>query len=629
MSRFRSNLIYINQLLRRLGFILLLFLMIKLLFYGFNKVLFPIESFGQVVKMFFSALRFDIAAIIYINALFILLSLFPTSLRQNPRYQGLQKFVFIFCNGIAVAFELIDIGFFKFTTRRTIGSDLTLFKNTAEMIPGFIKEYWFLLVLFIGLLFLLHFFYKKTKVSFAHQETSLRIQILIFIGSLILFGIGARGGVQLRPLMPITAIQYVDDNRLAPLISNTSLGLIFSSQQTFLEEQSYFPASTEQEIFNTFRHYHKGDNFDKKNIFIIVLESFGKEHISHFNPKNPTTPFLDSLIKQSFYLEQTYANADRSTKGIVSITSSIPSLMQAPLMFSAYQSNRVDGLAKLLGKKDYITTFFHGANPGSMEFERFSKLSGFQNYLDRIDFNNDQEYDGQWGIWDEPFFKYAAQEVSQYDKPFCALLFSLSSHHPYKTPDWFEQQYTEMPDLLRSVRYTDYALEQFFQMAQKKPWFDNTIFVITADHIGKSSEAIFQTSEGKYRVPLLLFDPNQQIKGMKKGLSQQIDIMPTVLDWIQYNEPFAAFGKSMLDTLDSNYSINLNNGIYQILDDQHLLLYDGKEVLGLYDYHSDPFLKEDISKSNGLVQKRLEDQLKAILQTHHRGMIRNELYRLD
>lgn len=605
---------------------MVIFTVLKTLFYLLNTALFPLTSKGQLLELLFYALRFDLVAVLYINSLFILLSLLPISYRENAIYKKIQKGLFLISNGVFIISELIDLGFYQFSLRRTIGSDLGLFTNTARMIPGFLAEYWYLILVFILLMAILLWGYTKTSMYIRMSTISTKFQIGIFVLSLALFFVGLRGGLQLRPLMPISAVQYVKDIRLAPLVSNTSLHLIFSTQQELLEKKYYFSDTEQQAIFHTRRQYHQAKELDKKNVFIIVLESFGQEHIGHFNPSLKTTPFLDALYQQSFYPTQTYANGLRSTQGIVAITSSIPALMESPLMFSAYQSNRVDGLAKILAKEGYATSFFHGANPGSMAFERYAKLSGFQHYYDRIAFNNDEAYDGQWGIWDIPFFRYTAEQVSGYEQPFCALLFSLTSHHPYQTPAWFEEQYPDMEPILRSVRYTDEALRQFFEKAKEMPWYENTLFVITADHIGRSQDERYQTRNGRYKIPILIFDPSEQIKGPQQGLAQQLDIMPTLLDLLNYDQAFSAYGKSILDTSARSEAFQYNSDIYQLLDEEYLLLHDEQDCLGLYQHLQDPFLQNDLKDDSIAIRNRLERRLKAILQNHHKEMIENRLY---
>ena len=609
----------------RLGIVLLAFSFLRFLFYFFNANFFPAETTLSLIKTFVYAVRFDLAAIVYINALFILSSIIPLQQRKELGYKKVQKVIFLIFNAIAIVFETIDIGFFKFAFRRTIGSDLNLFKNTAEMLPSFLVEFWYFVAFFVLIILTINYLYNKTSRLKESAESFLLPQTIVFLSSIILFGIAARGGVQLRPLMSITAAEYVDDMRLIPLMTNTSLNLIFSSQQRFLEEKYYFSKDELNQIFSVEKHPKPNAAFQKKNVVIIVLESFGKEYINTFNSKAHYTPFLDSLIKQSYYCKQSYANGLRSTQGIVAITSGIPALMNDPLMFSAYQSNRIDGLAKLLQNEGYSTSFFHGANPGSMEFERFSKLTGFQKYYDKDDYG-DRDFDGQWGIWDEPFFQYSAQKLNEEKGPFLALLFSLTSHHPYNVPEAFESKYPNEKPIFRSVRYTDFALEKFFETAKTMPWYENSLFVILADHIGKSFQPEFKTKQGMFKIPILLFDPNGDLNGMVNQVAQQTDIMPTILDYLNYDKPFVAFGKSMLDTLSTHYAVMHSDNVYQILDDKYILLLGEKGVIGLYNHQDDTQLRNNLKVKLPAVRARLEKQLEAVIQTHNHKMINNELY---
>ncbi len=615
---------YFRQLGLRLGLILLLFSLVRLLFYYFNRSSFPLDGNDHLPGLMIAALRFDLAAIVYINSLFILLSLLPLPWRQKLWYQRLQLVIFLCTNGLALAFELIDVGFFRFAFRRTIGSDFSLFRNTAGMIPGFVAEYWYLPLFFIALIYGLYRWYWWTKVK-AGPFRWLPQTVIFLLGAGIA-GIAARGGLQLRPIMPITAAEYVDDMRLTALVNNTSLSLIFSSQQRLLKDPAYLSTAELSRTFNLLRQYPSPAGFEKKNVVIIVLESFGKEHVGYFNPKNAGyTPFLDSLMEQSWFTAQSYANGLRSTQGIVAISAGIPPLMNDPLMFSAYQSNRITGLADILAAEGYRTAFFHGANPGSMEFERFSRMAGFQEYHDRTEYANDADYDSQWGIWDQPFFQYTAKQLEQGQKPFFAMLFSLTSHHPYRVPSDFLKQYPDDPKLLRTIRYTDAALRDFFQTVSNYPWFEETLFVITADHIGQSSDRRFKTRLGKYQIPILFFDPMMPRRGQQAGMMQQIDIMPTVLDWLGYQSAFISFGESALDSLNRPLAYTSDGDLFQIADTTHLLVYDGQRPLGWYRHEDGLSLKKLSNEEERPKRDSLLQQLQAIIQVHHRNMIDNTL----
>lgn len=626
--KLRGELFFVKQLGLRFIGLLFVWMICRISFYTFNTDAFPINGIWNFLELLFFGLRFDLAALVYVNSLLALTYIIPFSFRKNTTYQKIQKWIFILINSIALIFEVGDMGYFRFAFRRAIGSDLNLIGETTNMAFQFFYDFWYLLIVYVLLVALLHFIYKKTTLPTPLTKFNFLIQTFIFpivVGLLI---IGIRGGIQLRPIMSLTAAQYVDDMRLMPLQSNTTLNLLFSVQQNFIKEKQYLSKEEEAKLFSFSKKPKPKPTggFKKENVFIIVLESFGKEHIGFFNDydKSPT-PFIDSLILESWYFENAYAAGTRSTQGIAAIAASVPTLMDNEFIFSPYQGNRLDGIAAHLGKKGYSSGFFHGSNPGSMEFERFSKLTGYQNFYDRTAYPNQDDYDGNWGIWDVPFFQFTAKEVDKYQEPFTTLLFSLTSHHPYYVEQFFEEKHPDEKPILRAVRYTDYALQQFFETAKKMDWYDNTLFIITADHIGKRAIKKYGTSAGMYQIPLIFYKPNSDLKGKNSQVIQQIDILPTVLDYLNFEEPFVAFGESAFDTLADKNAYMYSNQIYQILNDSLLLSFNQKETIGVYNYKKDVFLQEDLKDKNNPVNTLLENKLKAIIQAHHRAMINNQL----
>ncbi len=620
---------YFIQLLLRFFVALLAFSLCRFFFYFVNADFFPAISIPELGQLFFYALRFDTAALVYINAIFILSFLLPLPWRSKNWYKKIQLGIFMFCNSIALLFEMIDVGFYKFAFRRSNGSDLFMFQNTLDLTFTYLIDFWYVLLFFLFLLWLIYYLYQKVELSAPQYPSKLFPSIFVFLLGIGLAIVAARGGLQLRPVMPITAANYVSDMRLAPLVSNTSLGFIFSSQQRFLEERKDFSNEQLDDIIPIYRFPKPDTSMQKENVFIIALESFGKEYMSSFNEYKGFTPFLDSLLQESFYAQHTYANGLRSTQGIVAIASGIPSLMSDPLMFSAYQSNRVDGIAAVLKKEGYQSGFFHGANEGSMEFERFAKLTGFDHYYDRRHYNNDADYDGNWGIWDDPFFQYAAKQVNDYQQPFLGMLFSLTSHHPYAVEEWFEKKYPNMDKIERSVLYTDNALRHFFKTAATMPWFKNTLFVITADHVGLSTHDEYKTKVGKYKIPIFFFKADGSLKGSSNQLMQQMDILPSVLDYLNYPNTYTAFGQSVFDTRQTHYAYMHTGDIYQIIDEEYLLLFDGSTATNLYQYTTDPSLQKNILQDKPAIRKRMETQLKAAIQRYHDCMIHNRWVNTD
>ncbi len=617
---------FVYQLLLRLLAVLALFSCIRLIFFFHNLDAFPGLSFGQYLRYALIGLRFDWVAITYINAVFILASILPVAWRLRSFYRRLLWWLFLLFNGVAFLVELADIAWFPHAFRRSISSDFWMLEKSANLLPEYAAEYWYLAIVWLLLAASLLWVFKKTEVITKNLSQNYQYQWFIFVLAILFFVTSARGGWQLRPLMPITATEYVQDSRFNPLIANSSLGLIFSMQQRQLEAVDYLRRDELEKHFPLRYSITNKGSAPKKNVIVIVLESFGKAQIGYYQNagKASNTPFLDSLIGQCFQCTNSFANGLRSTQGIVALASGIPALMDDPLMFSAYQGNRIRGLGHLFNKLGYRTAFFHASNPGSMEFGRFARLAGFEYNFDRTHFPDQSLYDGNWGIWDVPFFNYFVESVDTFSKPFAAMLFSLSSHHPYRVESWFEEQWPATEPVSRSFRYTDEALRQLFSAAAKKEWFANTLWVITADHSGPMPGAKPLNRYQRYQIPILLYDPSQLIVGPQNCLLQQTDILPSILDYIGFEGSLKSFGRSVFDILQPpQYSYTYSEGLFQIMDGEYLLLFDGRKSIAMYQYSKDKKLKSNLLHKLTGERARLELAIKAAIQQHHRAMIQN------
>lgn len=383
-----------------------------------------------------------------------------------------------------------------------------------------------------------------------------------------------------------------------------------------------------EEIYSPVHAYNFENGMDKKNVVIIILESFSREFIGAFNKQleNGTykgyTPFLDSLIEHSLVFPNAFANGRKSIDAMPSIITSIPALV-LPYISSEYASNKVKGLPAILGEQGYSSAFFHGAPNGSMGFQSFAQLSGFDRYRGKTEYNNDADYDGIWGIWDEPFFQFYANEMSAMEEPFFTTIFSLSSHHPFKIPEQYEGAFPKgtMP-IHQCVGYTDNALRQFFKTASKQKWFKNTLFVITADHNTICHYDKYKNNAGAFAIPLIFFSPGSELKGADSSVAQQTDIMPTVLHHLKYSKPFIAFGNNLLAD-DNRFAINFWSENYQLITDSLAIHFDGKKFSGLFDFRTDPGLKNNILPDKK--DAKLEQFTKAVVQQFNNRMIEDRL----
>jgi phosphoglycerol transferase MdoB-like AlkP superfamily enzyme len=647
-SVFYQQTAFLRQILWRLSIPYGLWMCCRIGFYSANKNILPTPNLSE----FIWGIRFDTCSILYINALWIFLnfififfelgmkewkesrnqtSLIPSIPSFLIQEKKILKIVFIITNCIGLAAEITDIGYFKFANRRTILSDFSLWKNNISMLSGMMLEYWYLSLGFVGLIRFMAYSYDKLKIKNNPIKFRWKAQIFIFMLTIGGFIMGARGGLQLRPLTPLNSADYTHDMRLMPLVSNTTLNLIYATQQLFLTEPNYFPNDIAEKTYPIFQYPKSTDSMRRLNVVVIALESFGKEYSGLYTPDykdslSGFTPFLDSLASASYSCSMSYANGLRSTQGIVALSAGLPAFMDDPYMFSAYQTNQLDGMSALLKQKNYTTAFIHLSNPGSMDFDKYTKSIGFERFYDKRMYPNQNEYDGQWGIWDDPMFQFMADTINQFPEPFYTFCFTLTSHHPYHVPDFFEKQHPEMDALHRSVLYTDTALKHFFEKASKMAWFKNTLFVLAADHTGAGTYIdAYQTKVGRYKIPILFYKPNEIMPKVVDRVCQQIDVLPSIMDFLKYDKPYLSFGRSVWSNSAESYAFQYEESLFQIENSKYVLFFDGNTVQRVHDLQHDPFLQTDLKNNPSVLTDSLTNILKAIIQQHHKAMINNRL----
>ena len=447
---------------------------------------------------------------------------------------------------------------------------------------------------------------------------------------------GMRGGFSkaIRPIANSNANQYVNSPQEAAIVLNTPFSIIRTIGKTAFADPHYFDAEELDAIYTPLHTPVADGPMLKRNVVVIIVESLAEEYIGYYNPPSHT-PFLDSLIARSLTFSHSYANGRKSIDGMPSILSSIPMFIE-PFFVTNYSLNRVSGLAGELNPEGYTPAFFHGAENGSMGFQAFARATGFQRYYGRTEYDADtrfggeRDFDGTWAIWDEPFLQFYATTMSDMQQPFMTAVFTASSHHPFVVPEAYRDSlHLEGHPMHTCIRYVDMALRRFFATAQQQPWYDSTIFVITADHTNISEHDLYLTDIGRYRVPVIFFDPSGTLPvGTLQGTAQQIDIMPTILGALRYNRPYIAYGKDLLHpSKGDDWAVNYNNGIYQYVEGAYLLQHDGTAIKAFYNLATDPLMQQNL-KAQPEVQQRLsemERRLKAIIQSYMQRMIADDL----
>lgn len=587
--------------------------------------------------VFKGGLIFDNSAIVYTNALYILLMLFPWHKKNHKLYHNITKWLFLIINGLALSINLADSVYFRYTMRRTTTTVFDEFSNEGNLgsiIGTEFISHWYLILLFLIVMFALWKFYitpsKPKSIKYYYISSTLA---LIIVTPLCIAG--ARGGftTAVRPIAISNANQYAQRPTEAALVLNTPFSLIRTIGTNVFVSPQYFDSEAELETIYSPIHKSKADTIIKKNIVVLIIESFGREYIGALNKDleggkyKGYTPYIDNLIAHSTTFRYSFCNGRKSIDGMPSILSSIPMFVE-PFFLTPASMNDYTGLAGILTDEGYQTAFFHGAQNGSMGFEAFAKKTGFQKYYGRTEYeaaHGTDDFDGTWAIWDEPFFQYYAEEMSKLKQPFMTAIFSASSHHPFVIPDQYKQRFPEenLP-IQKCIRYTDMALGRFFTTASKQQWFKNTIFVLTSDHTNQSDHPEYMSDIGGFCSPIIFYDPSQPEGRIEDKVAQQIDILPTILGMLGYNKSYFAFGIDVLNTpSEETWAVNYLNGIYQFVKYGYVLQFDGQKTRAIYAL-DDRLMKQNLIGKMAQ-QQQMETELKAIIQQYMERMSQNRL----
>ena len=617
----------------------------RLIFVAMNSNMFT-ETFEQnsLWLMTKGALLFDTSAVCYLNILYIVCLLFPLHNKEGKAMQAVTKWSFIVPNAIGVVANLCDCVYVPYTGRRTTWSVFSEFSNEgnlATVIGTEIINNWWLVIMGVAMIWLIYRLYTPAIKDNKNLRSYYLWHVLLLLVAAPLLIFGIRGGIgrEIRPITLSNANQYVSSPNEAAIVLNTPFTIIRTAGKKPFTEKRYFEAEELASIYDPRHQFRANDSTSRKNVVILIVESFGKEYIGAYTPRieGSPTPFLDSLIKRSKSYRYSYGNGKKSIDGMPSVLSSIPMFVE-PFFVADASLNKVSGIAGELVKAGYSSAFFHGAPNGSMGFQAFAKATGFQEYygMDEYcanpDHNGKDDFDGTWAIWDEPFLQYYAECMNDMKEPFVTSVFTASSHHPFRIPDGFASTFRESEEpFLKCAQYTDHALKCFFEYAEKQAWYDNTLFVITADHTNRNNAAEYKTASGIFEVTVIFFLPSGEepfAPGIDETvISQQIDIMPTVLEYAGYDRPFIAFGKSLISThADSCYAVNYTNGVYQYYEGEYLLQFNGENgtVTGFYNIRNDRLMKENILGTTD-VQNKMERRLKAIIQQYMDRMVHDRL----
>ena len=571
-------------------------------FYLYNAAVLGPLTWAEAWPLLAGALKFDTASVVYADGVFILLSLLPLPLRERRWYRAVLFWYYVAVNAVlVVATNLADTVYFRYTQKRFTADEIFFADNdnSLQLVGKFMAENWYLVLLWIALTALLAWGYRRR----VREESIFSRGWAYYIGNTVIFAAaaglsvaGMRGGMtrMTRPITLSNATLYTADSGKANLILSNPFCILrtIGSAGSVKYKKHFAP----EELARRFTPVHQpadsaAVNLAGRNVVVFIMESMSAEHSAYLCPEvyadrevKGFTPFLDSLMQNGLVFKRMYANGTRSIQAMPSVLGSIPSF-RTPFVLMPQSLGESRQLPAMLADKGYATLFFCGSEHGSMGFGAYARSAGVERLVSREDYearHGTGDFDGYWGIWDEPFLQFMGEELAATPEPFFATLFTLSAHHPFVVP---EQYAATLPDgytrIHKGVAYDDQAFRRFFHRFGGEEWFRRTIFVFVADHV--SSEKFAEKTRsypGNMHIVGFIHTPDGALQGEVREVTQQLDIMPTVLGLTGNTEPYFAFGRDVLNEPQRpRWSVSYDGKFRALTDDGAVVLDDsGSEV---------------------------------------------------
>jgi len=548
-------------------------------------------------------------------------------------------YVYFITNLIGLSLNFVDFIYYKFTQTRTTTAGLESIENEtngAGLFFVFLKDYWHVFVLFILIAFIWVKFYKR--ISFKRYVKP-NLDLGYFLSSIVMVLIVATlciGGIRgdfkhsTRPITLVDASRHVKVLSHADMVLNTPFAIFRTINKNYFNRINEIDESVIAKVLKPIKKFNRNIE-DKPNVVILIVESLSREYIGAFNKQmgienhESFTPFLDSLSSKSLIFPNTFANGRKSIHGMSSVLAGIPSFKVA-YTSSPYANQDTQSIVSVLNEMNYDTSFFHGAPNGSMGFLGFGNILGFDHYYGKTEYNNDDDFDGLWGIWDKPYLKHVNTVLALKKQPFMATVFTLTSHSPYVIPKEAKGKFPKgyLP-MHKCIGYTDNALKVFFEDAKKQDWYNNTIFVITGDHGNQVYYKEYMKTINRSVVPIIVFKPESDLIGEDYSLAQQIDIYPTLTDLVGYNKPIRSWGRSLLnDTIVKPYAVTHNGLSLQLQQDNHIYVMDNEKEIGFFNIE-DKGLKHPLKNVSDSTKNILRIKAKSFVQDYMNRIIDKKL----
>ncbi len=592
---------------------LLLLTALRGLLLAYNHEMIGSSSTADLFEAFTNGLRFDLRLIVYISIPLVLGIVIPWLMNQRRLLVAWMAFA----AALSILLGIVELDFYREFHQRL---NSLVFQYLNEDPATVLSMLWHgfpvitLLSTWLTCTLVMYFLFswaeRKTRIySTTHTGYSYFTQGITFSICLVICVVAARG--TLRQGSPLRwGDAYTTHSMFANHLGlNPVLSLYNAAKTTFSEHRdniwkATLPASEAQDIARDLvltAHDQLIDadsaairrinspiaetQLQVRNVVVILMESFAGRYVGALGSKDQITPEFDKLSQEGLLFTRFFANGTHTHQGMFASMACFPNLPAFEyLMQSPEGGNQFSGLPQLLSARDFQDAYVYNGDFAWDNQQGFFSNQGMTHFVGRNDYINPVVSDPTWGVSDQDMFDRSIIELNKLkdDKPFYALLQTLSNHTPYALPDVLPtEQITGHGSLdlhLTAMRYSDWALGEFFKQAKQQSWYKDTLFVVLGDHGFGAPEQMTEMDLYRFHVPMLLIAPGIQAQlGSENSIvASQVDMVPTIMGRLGDKVQHQCWGRDLLSLPadDQGFAIIKPSG-----SDQTVALIKGERII--------------------------------------------------
>ncbi|MFT3844468.1 MAG: sulfatase-like hydrolase/transferase [Lacibacter sp.] len=586
--------VLIRRILRFTLFWLLFFALCRFVFLLSVKPKWEGEGIVSTLKSFLVGLPMDLSATAYIGSIPLFVLMVAFLIGKIPEWQKLYRFYMIAMICLISVISVIDFNLYREWGSKlgyravmlTIDSPRNSFISSLSS-PVFISLGALVILIFAGV-----FFFRRWELplkSITYPSFIARIMLVLVMGGV--FIIAGRGGISNSPIT-ISSAYYSSNQTLNHIAINASWNFvrdIIDQNELINKTYEMLPAAEASAVCDSL--FQSRDSVvsilktNRPNIVLIILESFTADLIEELGGEKDVTPFFSSLAKGGLLFTNLHATGFRTDIGFTSVITGFPSLATKSIITIPEKANKLPALSSSLYKNGYHTSFYYGGETDFFNLRSFVLQKNFERLVDIRNFKKN-EIGSKWGVFDHIVFERVLGDLKKDSLPFFTTVLTLSNHEPFDLPSEAKFPGEDVPNKFRSTAYyTDQSLKSFFESASRESWYNNTLFILVADHghrLPKNENEVHEP--GRSHIPLL-FAGNvlkDEFKGKQMNqIASQVDLPASVLQQLGITADEYKWSKNLFNPFEKQFAFYSYDNGFTWMDENGNIAFDnnGKQII--------------------------------------------------